>query len=48
MDSYFDFVAYAWILGILMVVVAVAGYFACAPEIRKLLGTHGPDGFGQR
>lgn len=49
MDSHFDFVAYAWIIGILMVLVAVVGYFVCAPTIRRLLDTDNhPDGLGHR
>jgi hypothetical protein len=48
MDPEFDFIAYAWILGILMVVVAVVGYFVCAPAIRRMMDLDRPDGLGHR
>ena len=35
MELDIDFVAYMWVIGILMVVVAVVGYFVVGAEIRE-------------
>ena len=36
MDYGFDFVGYAWIIGILMVIVTIVGGYLCAAELRAL------------
>ena len=35
MELNIDFVAYMWIIGILMLVVAVVGYFVVGAELRE-------------
>lgn len=35
MDMDIDFVAYMWVIGILMVLVAVIGYFVLGASLRK-------------